>query len=76
MFALASVSTGQRCTTVVAGFLDCDGERLPVCPTQAVIPYAVANAARLPASCLPEVMSGMEQDLVALKLHGVSDVHD
>ena len=44
--------------------------------TPAVIPHAVANAARLATSCLPEVMSGIEQDLGALELRGVSDVHD
>ena len=41
-----------------------------------VVPYDVANAAGLAASCLPEVMSGMEQDLGALELRGVSDVRD
>ena len=38
--------------------------------TPTLIPYALANAARLAASCLPEVimsiMAGMEQDLGAL----------
>ena len=43
--------------------------------TPTVIPYAVANAARLAASCFPEVMSGMEKDLGAWELRGVSDVH-
>ena len=44
--------------------------------TPTVIPYGVANAARLAATCLPEVMSGIEEELGALELRGVSDVHD
>ena len=48
----------------------------PVYLTPTVIPYAVANAARLAAMCLPEVMSGIEEGLGALELRGVSDVHD
>ena len=44
--------------------------------TPTVIPYGVANAARLAAMCLPEVMSGIEEELGALELRGVSDVHD
>ena len=44
--------------------------------TPTVIPYSVANAARLAATCLPEVMSGIEEELGALELRGVSDVHD
>ena len=44
--------------------------------TPTVIPYVVANAARLAAMCLPDVMSGIEEELGALELRGVSDVHD
>ena len=44
--------------------------------TPTVIPYSVANAARLAATCLPEVMSGIEEELGALELRGVWDVHD
>eukprot|EP00439_Symbiodinium_sp_Y106_P065462 s5317_g10.t1 len=44
--------------------------------TPTVIPYGVANAARLAAMCLPDVMSGIEEELGALELRGVSDVHD
>ena len=41
-----------------------------------VIPFTVANAARLAASCLPGAMSGMEQELRALELRVASGVHD
>ena len=44
--------------------------------TPTVIPYAAANAARLAAMCLPEVMSGIEEELGALELRGVSGAHD
>ena len=40
------------------------------------MPCAVAGAARLAASCLPEVLSEMERDLRSLELRGVSDIHD
>ena len=36
-----------------------------VCLTPTVIPYGIANAARLAATCLPEVMSGIEEELGA-----------
>ena len=44
--------------------------------TPTMILYGIANAARLAATCLPEVMSGIEEELGALELRGVSDVHD
>ena len=44
--------------------------------TPTVIPYAVANAARMAASCLPEVMTGIEHELGSVELRGVSDMHD
>ena len=34
----------------------CQGTLIYLCPT--VVPYAVADAARMAASCLPEVMDG------------------
>eukprot|EP00439_Symbiodinium_sp_Y106_P029114 s1009_g3.t1 len=39
-----------------------------LCPT--AIPYAVADAARMAASCLPEVMDGIENELGSLELRG------
>ena len=39
----------------------CQGTLIYLCPT--VIPYAVADAARMAASCLPEVMDGIENEL-------------
>ena len=47
-----------------------------VCLTPTVIPYAVADAAKMAASCLPEVMTGIELELGAVELHGVSDMRD
>ena len=44
--------------------------------TPTVIPYAVADAARMAASCLPEVMSGIEHELGSVELRGVSDMND
>ncbi|CAE7429174.1 unnamed protein product [Symbiodinium sp. CCMP2456] len=44
--------------------------------TPTVIPYAVADAARMAASCLPEVMTGIENQLGSVELRGVSDMHD
>ena len=44
--------------------------------TPTVIPYAVADAARMAASCLPEVMTGIETELGSVELRGVSDMHD
>ena len=44
--------------------------------TPTVIPYAVADAARMAASCLPEVMTGIELELGSVELRGVSDMHD
>ena len=37
------------------------GTLIYLCPT--VIPYAVADAARMAASCLPDVMDGIENEL-------------
>ena len=45
-----------------------------LCPT--VIPYAVADAARMVASCLPEVMDGIENELGSVELRGVTDMND
>ena len=45
-----------------------------LCPT--VIPYAVADAARMAASCLPEAMSGIENELGSVELRGVTDMND
>ena len=50
------------------------GALVYLCPT--VIPYAVADAARMAASCLPEVMDGIENELGSLKLRGVTDMED
>ena len=36
----------------------------------------MADAAKMAASCLPEVMSGIELELGAVELRGVSDMHD
>ena len=44
--------------------------------TPTVIPYAVADAARMAASCLPDVMTGIEKQLGSVELRGVSDMHD
>ena len=44
--------------------------------TPTVIPYAVADAARIAANCLPEEMTGIERELGPVELHGVSDMHD
>ena len=44
--------------------------------TPTVIPYAVADAARMAASCLPESMTQIENRLGSLELRGVSDMHD
>ena len=44
--------------------------------TPTVIPYAVADAAKMAASCLPGVMTGIELELGAVELRGVSDLHD
>ena len=44
--------------------------------TPNVIPYAVADAAKMAASCLPEVMNGIELELGAVELRGVSDMRD
>eukprot|EP00439_Symbiodinium_sp_Y106_P036064 s6407_g4.t1 len=44
------------------------GTLVYLCPT--VIPYAVADAARMAASCLPEVMDGVENELGSLELRG------
>ena len=44
--------------------------------TPTVIPYAVADAPRMAASCLPEVMTGIEHELGSVELRGVSDMHD
>ena len=41
-----------------------------------VIPYAVADAARMAPSCLPEVMSGIENELGSVELRGVTDMND
>ena len=43
---------------------------------QTVIQYAVADAARMAASCLPEVMDGIENELGSLELRGVTDMED
>ena len=45
-----------------------------LCPT--VIPYAVADAARMAASHLPEVMDGIENELGSVELRGVTDMND
>ena len=50
------------------------GTLVYLCPT--VIPYAVADAARMAASCLPEVMDGIENELGSLELRGVTDMED
>eukprot|EP00439_Symbiodinium_sp_Y106_P065852 s317_g10.t1 len=52
------------------------GERTLIyrCPT--IIPYAVADAARMAASCLPEVMDGIENELGSVELRGVTDMND
>ena len=52
----------------------CQGTLVYLCPT--VIPYAVADAARMAASCLPEVMDGIENELGSLELRGVTDMED
>ena len=44
--------------------------------TPTVLLFAVADAARKAASCLPEVMSGIEHELGSVELHGVSDMND
>ena len=50
------------------------GTLIYLCPT--VIPYAVADAARMAASCLPEVMDGIENELGSVELRGVTDMND
>ena len=50
------------------------GTLVYLCPT--VIPYAVADAARMAASCLPEVMHSIENQLGSLELRGVTDMED
>ena len=45
-----------------------------LCPT--IISYAVADAARMAASCLPEVMDGIENELRSLELRGIADMND
>ena len=44
--------------------------------TPTVIPHAVADASKMAASCLPEMMTGIELELGAVELRGVSDMHD
>ena len=50
------------------------GTLVDPCPT--VIPYTVADAARMAASCLPEVMDGIENELGSLEWRGVTDMED
>ena len=50
------------------------GTLVYLCPN--VIPYAVADAARMAASCLPDVMDGVENELGSLELRGVTDMED
>ena len=50
------------------------GTLIYLCPT--VIPYAVADAARMAASCLPEVLDGIENELGSVELRGVTDMND
>ena len=42
------------------------------CLTPTVIPYALADAARLAVGCIPETLSRVEQGLNVLELRGVS----
>ena len=50
------------------------GALIYLCPT--VILYAVADAAGMAASCLPEVMDGIENELGSVELRGVTDMND
>ena len=50
------------------------GTLIYLCPT--VTPYAVADASRMAASCLPEVMGGIENELGSVELRGVTDMSD
>ena len=45
-----------------------------LCPT--ILLYAVADAARIAASCLPNRMDGIKNEFKSLELCGITDIND